>query len=73
MYGAYHQRRLSAKEVKVREIEAKQKEIRDAQLAIEKKRSVEGKQIFHLPTFVIVSKLFFFVAENAAIAALSKK
>lgn len=47
MYGAYHQRRLATKEVKVREIEAKQKEIRDAKLAIEKKRNQEGKQIYH--------------------------
>lgn len=50
MYGAYHQRRLAAKEVKVREIEGKQKEIRDAKLAIEKKRNQEGKNILHLPT-----------------------
>lgn len=48
MYGAYHQRRLAAKEVKVREIEGKQKEIRDAKLVIEKKRNHEGKQLFHL-------------------------
>lgn len=45
-YGAYHQRRLGAKEVKVREIEAKQKEIRDAQLAIEKQRNHEGNDGF---------------------------
>lgn len=42
LYGAYHQRRLSTKEVKVREIEAKQKEVRDAKLAIEKARAREG-------------------------------
>lgn len=58
MYGAYHQRRLAAKEVKVREIEGKQKEIRDAKLAIEKKRNQEGKQISPLPKFVIFYKLF---------------
>lgn len=42
-YGAYHQNRLSKKEAKIREIEAEQKKIRDAKLAIEKKRIVEGK------------------------------
>jgi len=44
MYGAFHQSRLAAKEVKVREIEAKQKEVRDAKLAIEKKRNFEEEQ-----------------------------
>lgn len=42
-YGAYHQGRLSKREVKIREIEAEQKVIRDAKLAIEKKRMVAGK------------------------------
>lgn len=42
-YGAYHQRRLSAKETKVREIEAKQKEVRDAKLAIERSHAAEGE------------------------------
>ncbi|XP_037051777.1 ATP synthase subunit e, mitochondrial [Bradysia coprophila] len=40
-YGAYHQSRLSKREVKIREVEAEQKKIRDAKLAIEKKRMVE--------------------------------
>lgn len=43
LYGAYHNSRLSKKAIKEREIEAKKKEIRDVQLAIEKKRLVEGK------------------------------
>lgn len=43
VYGAYHNNRLAKKEVKVREIEAKQKEVRDAKLAIEKKRNQEGE------------------------------
>lgn len=42
-YGAFHQRRLSAKENKVREVEAKQKEGRDARLAIERSRASAGK------------------------------
>lgn len=74
MYGAYHQRRLATKEVKVREIEAKQKEIRDAKLAIERKRNQEGKQMFQLPKFVIFSYFCQHISvEIAAIAALSNK
>ncbi|XP_030573499.1 ATP synthase subunit e, mitochondrial [Drosophila novamexicana] len=42
-YGAAHQRRLSKKEEKVREIEAQQKAVRDAKLAEEKKRSAEAE------------------------------
>lgn len=38
-YGAYHQNRLSKREVGIREVEAKQKVIRDAKLAEEKKRA----------------------------------
>ncbi|XP_062550032.1 ATP synthase subunit e, mitochondrial-like [Armigeres subalbatus] len=38
-YGAYHQSRLSKREVGIREVEAKQKVIRDAKLAEEKKRA----------------------------------
>ncbi|XP_065093734.1 ATP synthase subunit e, mitochondrial [Ochlerotatus camptorhynchus] len=37
-YGAYHQQRLATREVGIREIEAKQKAIRDVKLAEEKKR-----------------------------------
>lgn len=47
VYGAYHNNRLAKKEVKVREIEAKQKEVRDAKLAIEKKRNQEGESIIY--------------------------
>ena len=43
-YGAFHQNRLSKKETKIREIEAVQKEIRDAQLAIERKKALDGKK-----------------------------
>lgn len=41
VYGAFHQSRLSKREVKVREIEAQQKAVRDAKLAEEKKRNAE--------------------------------
>ncbi|KAJ6648018.1 ATP synthase subunit e, mitochondrial [Pseudolycoriella hygida] len=40
-YGAYHQNRLSKREVKIREVEAEQQKIRDAKLAIEKQRNRE--------------------------------
>ncbi|CAG9769613.1 unnamed protein product [Ceutorhynchus assimilis] len=40
-YGAFNQSRLSRKETKVREIEAKQKAIRDVKLAAEKKAASE--------------------------------
>lgn len=64
LYGAYHQRRLSAKEVKVREIEAKHKEVRDAKLAIEKARTREGKIIdYFLRLFQL--KHFFTFPSNA--------
>ncbi|XP_053687948.1 ATP synthase subunit e, mitochondrial [Sabethes cyaneus] len=42
-YGAYHQSRLSKREVGIREIEAQQKVIRDAKLAEEKKRSAAAE------------------------------
>ncbi|XP_017481349.1 PREDICTED: ATP synthase subunit e, mitochondrial [Rhagoletis zephyria] len=42
-YGAFHQNRLSKKEAKVREIEAQQKEVRDAKLAEEKKRAADAE------------------------------
>lgn len=41
LYGIYHQNRLSKKEAINRKIEAEKKVIRDAQLAIEKKRRYE--------------------------------
>lgn len=41
VYGAFHHSRLSKREVKVREIEAQQKAVRDAKLAEEKKISTE--------------------------------
>ncbi|XP_050313949.1 ATP synthase subunit e, mitochondrial-like [Anthonomus grandis grandis] len=37
VYGAFHQNRLSKKEAAIREVETKQKAIRDAKLAAEKK------------------------------------
>ncbi|CRK98746.1 CLUMA_CG011973, isoform A [Clunio marinus] len=40
-YGAYHQNRLAKREVGIREIEAKQKVIRDAKLAEEKIKATE--------------------------------
>lgn len=46
-YGAMHQSRLSKKATKEREIEAKQKVIRDAKLAEEKTRNSARK----LPTW----------------------
>lgn len=42
LYGAAHQSRLAKREVGIREVEAKQKAIRDAKLAEEKKRMQEG-------------------------------
>ncbi|XP_028037522.1 ATP synthase subunit e, mitochondrial [Bombyx mandarina] len=39
LYGAFHQNRLSKKEAKLREIEAKEKVIRDAKLKEEKERA----------------------------------
>lgn len=42
-YGAYHQSRLSKKADKDRKIEAEKKVIRDAQIAIEKKRAADRK------------------------------
>jgi F-type H+-transporting ATPase subunit e len=44
MYGAYHQNRLAKREVGIRAIEAEKKAVRDAKLAEEKKRSLEGKK-----------------------------
>lgn len=40
-YGAFHQNRLSKKEAKIREVELKQKAIRDAKLAAEKKLAAD--------------------------------
>ncbi|XP_055905587.1 ATP synthase subunit e, mitochondrial [Eupeodes corollae] len=42
-YGAFHQSRLSTREVKIREIEAQQKIVRDAKLAEEKKRNAAAE------------------------------
>ncbi|XP_031636457.1 ATP synthase subunit e, mitochondrial [Contarinia nasturtii] len=41
LYGAYHHNRLSKKETINRKLEAERKIIRDAQLAIEKKKNYE--------------------------------
>ncbi|GBP63670.1 hypothetical protein EVAR_82030_1 [Eumeta japonica] len=48
LYGAFHQNRLSKKEAKLREIEAKEKAIRDVKLAEEKKRATEGLRAYAL-------------------------
>uniref|UniRef100_D1FQ01 ATP synthase F(0) complex subunit e, mitochondrial n=1 Tax=Simulium nigrimanum TaxID=683695 RepID=D1FQ01_SIMNI len=42
LYGAFHQQRLAAREVGIREVEAKHKAVRDAKLAEEKKRDAEA-------------------------------
>lgn len=42
-YGAFHQNRLSKKETKLREIEAKEKIVKDAKLKEEKERASAGK------------------------------
>lgn len=49
LYGAYHHSRLSKKEAINRKIEAEKKVIRDAQMAIEKKKAYEGisELVFH--------------------------
>lgn len=44
LYGAYHQKRLSKKENALREQELKEKPIKDAKLAEEKKKLMEGKK-----------------------------
>lgn len=44
VYGIYHQRRLSKKENALREQDLKEKPIRDAKLAAEKKRLQDGKK-----------------------------
>jgi len=41
MYGMFHQSRLAKREVGIREVEAKQKAIRDEKLAIEKKLAAD--------------------------------
>ncbi|XP_046805642.1 ATP synthase subunit e, mitochondrial-like [Lucilia cuprina] len=43
IYGVYNQKRLSQKEAKFREAEAKQNAIRDAKLAEERKRLAEAE------------------------------
>ncbi|CAH1373713.1 hypothetical protein MTP99_015089 [Tenebrio molitor] len=47
VYGAFHQSRLSRKEAAIREVELKQKAIRDEKLAAEKKLATE-KEIAEL-------------------------
>lgn len=44
LYGTLNQSRLEASEIKVREIEARKKEQRDAKLAIEKKRNQAAEE-----------------------------
>lgn len=44
LYGAYHQKRFTRKENALREQELKEKPIRDAKLAEEKKKLLEGKK-----------------------------
>ncbi|PBC31407.1 ATP synthase subunit e, mitochondrial [Apis cerana] len=43
LYGAYHQKRLSKKENALREQELKEKPIKDAKLAEEKKKLMEAE------------------------------
>ncbi|XP_026486435.1 ATP synthase subunit e, mitochondrial [Vanessa tameamea] len=43
LYGAFHQSRLSKKETKLREIEAKEKVIRDAKMKEEKARAAAAE------------------------------
>ncbi|XP_071866427.1 ATP synthase, subunit E [Bombus fervidus] len=43
VYGAYHQRRLSKKENALREQELKEKPMRDAKLAAEKKKLADAE------------------------------
>ncbi|CAG9132993.1 unnamed protein product [Plutella xylostella] len=43
LYGAFHQNRLSKKETKIREIEAKEKVVRDAKLKEEKARAAAAE------------------------------
>ncbi|XP_030751790.1 ATP synthase subunit e, mitochondrial-like [Sitophilus oryzae] len=41
VYGAFHQNRLSNREAKLRAVEEKQKAVRDAKLAAEKKAAAD--------------------------------
>lgn len=54
LYGAFHQSRLSKKEAKVREIEAKEKVIRDEKIAKEKAIATAGKKLYYCHTLVIL-------------------
>lgn len=79
LYGIYHQSRLSKKEAAIRVIEAEQKVIRDAQLAIEKKRNTEGiignvLSLIYLTAHKIIqiNFLIIFLAELKALEELSK-
>lgn len=60
LYGAYHQSRLSKKEAINRKIEAEKKVIRDAQLAIEKKKRYEGKP------FILIKDMFQFIITHVS-------
>lgn len=54
-YGAFHQGRLSRKENALREIEAKQKVVRDAKIAEEKRIAAE-KEIKELEALMAPAK-----------------
>ena len=47
LYGAFHQNRLSKKEAKIREIETKEKAIKDVKLKQEKAIAAAGMTIFN--------------------------
>ncbi|XP_022910084.1 ATP synthase subunit e, mitochondrial-like [Onthophagus taurus] len=55
LYGGFHQSRLTKKENALREIEAKQKVIRDEKLAIERKERAE-KEIKELEALMAPAK-----------------
>lgn len=48
LYGAYHHSRLTKKEAALRDIEAKKKDAREAQLAIEKKQRYDGLILIYI-------------------------
>lgn len=71
-YGAYHQSRLSKREVGIRAVEDQQKAIRDAKLAEEKKRSVAGnKTLDTVSNCETNTSMLCFAEENRAIEELS--
>lgn len=79
LYGVYHQSRLSKKETAWRKVEAEKKVIRDAQLAIEKKKNYEGESTIKIKlspslkhsilNFTV--SVVFFAAEMRALEELS--